>query len=163
MREQRQQAVAATQMQRIGLVVAEGQQLPWQYWATIHVPSFLQHLPLWQVVLCTTHEACFAQDTLSDHLIHHHGAIEDEADNATNLFPNDSLARTWEDVVHPTSQITAIPGLPVIKGYSCSEPVCSYRTVKMGDLFTHSQETRHQNLQTEECLFQTLSSNPTEV
>lgn len=156
MREERQKANSTSQL-------CQGNKLPWQYWSDLCAPSFLQPLPEWKVVLCKTHENCFARDTLEHHLICHHGATNFDAFDVIFSSKTSDMAETWEDSLHPECQIAPIPGLPVIQGFCCADPSCMYCTVSRRDLYDHINEMDHEDRLGEECFLQTLSSRPGEI
>lgn len=162
MREERREANSTSPL-------CQGNQLPWQYWSDACVPSFLQPLPKWKVVLCKTHENCFARDTLRDHLICHHGATSYEAVRFTSSSKMADVAESWKDAVHPGGQIgpiEPIPGLPIIRGYWCAVLFCMYCTLTRRDLRDHFDEEDHIEDKCDEeyeCFLQTLSSRPGEA
>jgi hypothetical protein len=139
--------------------------IPWQLLSSIEVPPFLQLLPQWRVALCREHGDCFTQDDLGHHLIHHHGATEDESTDVCFSSPIQELAKTWKDVVHPQHRITAIPCLQVIDGYQCTDIFCQFRTATMASWISHCRKTGHSSFEMKESRMfcQTLSSCPANV
>ncbi|RHZ56693.1 uncharacterized protein CDV56_107529 [Aspergillus thermomutatus] len=132
----------------------------WTDWTTQPAP-FLRELKHCRVLCCTEHGNCFARDGLKYHLIHQHGATEEETLKALSMYPAEILADTWNEIVQPRDGEKQILALPVIQGYSCP---CGYRTATKEGFVQHGQETNHfTHPNRAASLFQTLSSSPGQV
>lgn len=134
-------------------------------WQVQRFPSFLRLLRRWQVVLCTIHGSCYTADTLQQHLIHFHGAGDDEANDVLCAQECTKLTRSWLDIIQPTSmmRLAEIRHLPLIQGYGCRALGCQYRGITLDDHAAHSQQSGPLHWDFKRMFLQTLSSVPDEI
>ncbi|KAL1952973.1 hypothetical protein VTO42DRAFT_3796 [Malbranchea cinnamomea] len=99
--------------------------------------SYLQVLPEYRVVLCTTHGGCYIRQNLSRHLLEKHRLKSTqrrwiEADSRLR-----DIAATAHDVVQPPDETDEIQGLPTVFGYLCHIDQCNFRTASPDRMRQH--------------------------
>ncbi|KAK9342573.1 hypothetical protein V1522DRAFT_295211 [Lipomyces starkeyi] len=140
--------------------MVDSDKFPWQVQGRF--PFFLQSLPKWRVVLCIKHGSCFTTDKLQQHLIHFHGASDNEAIDVVCSWECTETATRWRDIVQPTSAmgLAELRQLPLIQGYGCSAPGCQYRGVTLEGHAAHMQRAGLSHWNPKREFMQTLSAVP---
>lgn len=92
------------------------------------LPSYLQVLPDFRVVLCTTHRCCYTRQNLSRHLRDKHYLKSFQRERILQSPQLTSVAISSANVVQPVDGVNEIRGLPTVLGFLCHLPSCEFRS-----------------------------------
>ena len=94
------------------------------------------------MAMCTQHGSCYTQNSLDSHLALLHKVPRKRRVELLFKLRQDGLAMGREDVPLPQDGSVALPGLPVLYGYRCSEPSCRFISTGSKNVAQHCR-TQH--------------------